>query len=74
MFPLLKFSNKKIEDELENSFVNINFSSTTIGHCTEYSIYSFDQWKDIAIVNSIDPLNKRLPIYYVNKKISFKSS
>ena len=34
MFPLLKFSNKKIEDELENSFVNINFSQLLLKiHC-----------------------------------------
>ena len=73
MFPLLKFSNKKIEDELKNAFVNINFSSTTI----EDSLYSnipvilFDQWKRYRhCESSLDPSNKKLPIYYVNEKKS----
>ena len=39
---LLKFSNKKIEDELENSFVNIPLPSTTIeDHCIRIPCNSF---------------------------------
>ena len=71
IFPKLKFSKGEIKQELNESFVTINFSSTTI----EDSLYCkvpvilFDQWKRYRHCESTqDTQNGKIPIYYVNDK------
>jgi len=68
-FKNLSFSNKKIDDVIENSFACISYSSTVIEDslCCKKPVVLFDKWKRYKHCNACTKTTKiNEPIYYAN--------